>query len=136
MRGPIQYALTHPDRPGCPQRRIDWAELRSLTFEEPDAARFPALGLAYKAIRAGGAAGAILNAANEEAVGAFLGSSGEGRPPAIPFTHIPMLTEAAMEALGAPPIASLADVLEADRAARRFVRGRVEAMKERPTSAR
>ncbi len=120
MRGPIQYALTHPDRPPCPQPRISWPELRRLEFEEPDGDRFPALGLAYRAIRAGGGAGAILNAANEEAVAAFLGPSGGG--PALPFPQIPIVTAAAMDALGAPPVSTLADVLEADRAARRFVR--------------
>ncbi|MHC4996194.1 MAG: 1-deoxy-D-xylulose-5-phosphate reductoisomerase [Planctomycetota bacterium] len=72
MKTPIQYALTYPDRaPGCSEP-LDWTTLGRLDFHQPDHERFPALGLAYRVIEAGGTAGAILNAANEQAVAAFL----------------------------------------------------------------
>ena len=72
MKHPIQYALTYPERrKGClPQ--LDLEKLSKLTFEEPDLDRFPCLGLAYDALRAGGTMPAVLNAANEIAVRAFL----------------------------------------------------------------
>ncbi len=72
MRLPIQYALTYPDRVPGPARRLDWTELRALTFEKPDRAAFPALELGYEVARRGGTCGAVLNAANEAAVGRFL----------------------------------------------------------------
>jgi len=73
MRQPIGWALEWPHRLHDPIGRIDWANLGSLTFEEPDLEAFPALGLAFEAGAAGGDAPAVLNAANEEAVAAFLG---------------------------------------------------------------
>jgi 1-deoxy-D-xylulose-5-phosphate reductoisomerase len=73
MRLPIGYALAYPDRIGTAFGRIDWAELRRLDFELPDRETFRCLSLAYEAGRIGGSAPAWLNAANEEAVGAFLG---------------------------------------------------------------
>jgi len=72
MRLPIQYALSYPERWSSPVPAADLASLRELTFEEPDRERFPSLDLAYAAGRAGGTAPAVLNAANEEAVRAFL----------------------------------------------------------------
>src|SRR5262249_55943304 len=73
MRLPIQYALTWPDRvPGGPAKRLDWDELTSWTFEQPDHETFPALQLGYDAARRGGTCGAVLNAANEAAVERFL----------------------------------------------------------------
>ena len=72
MRVPIQLALTWPARtPGCAPR-LDWRQMSRLDFCEPDASRFPAIGLAMDVIRCGGGAGAVYNAANEVAVGAFL----------------------------------------------------------------
>ena len=72
MRLAIQYALTYPERrPAC-LPSLDFAALRELTFEEPDAVRFPCLRLAFDALRQGGTAPTVLNAANEIAVGAFL----------------------------------------------------------------
>jgi 1-deoxy-D-xylulose-5-phosphate reductoisomerase len=71
MRTPIQYAMTYPQRlEGC-ARRLDFSTLRRLNFEPPDPARFPALTLGYEVARAGGTAGAVMNAANEAAVEAF-----------------------------------------------------------------
>ncbi len=72
MRTPIAYALAWPERMAAPVTRLDFAALRQLTFEAPDPERFPALGLARAALRAGDAAATILNAANEIAVAAFL----------------------------------------------------------------
>jgi 1-deoxy-D-xylulose-5-phosphate reductoisomerase len=72
MRLPIQYALTYPERVPGPARKLAWDELRSLNFEAPDAETFPALQLGYEVARRGGTCGAVLNAANEEAVQRFL----------------------------------------------------------------
>lgn len=72
MRLPIQYALTYPDRLPGPTRRLSWEELTVLRFEQPDLETFPALQLGYEVARRGGSCGAVLNAANEAAVGRFL----------------------------------------------------------------
>ncbi len=69
---PIQYALTYPDRVPGPARRLAWSELRSLNFQQADLETFPALQLGYEVARRGGTCGAVLNAANEAAVSAFL----------------------------------------------------------------
>ena len=72
MREPIQYALSYPERLSLDNRKLDFAELGELTFQAPDTDRFPALGLAFEAISAGGNMPCIMNAANEVAVSAFL----------------------------------------------------------------
>ncbi len=72
MREPIQYALSYPERLTLDNRKLDFAELGQLTFSDPDTDKFPALGLAYEAIRRGGNMPCIMNAANEVAVDAFL----------------------------------------------------------------
>jgi 1-deoxy-D-xylulose-5-phosphate reductoisomerase len=72
MRHAIQYALTYPDRHGSELPPLDLARLSSLHFEEPDLDRFPCISLAYSALRTGGTLPAALNAANEEAVQAFI----------------------------------------------------------------
>jgi 1-deoxy-D-xylulose-5-phosphate reductoisomerase len=72
MRTPIQYALTHPDRKPGIGRTLDFAKVQTLHFEPPDPERFPALDIAYDVARRGGTFGAVLNAANEVAVEAFL----------------------------------------------------------------
>ena len=69
---PIQYALLYPERVSGPARRLNWAELRSLNFQPPDMDTFPALKLGFEVARRGGTGGAVLNAANEAAVAAFL----------------------------------------------------------------
>jgi 1-deoxy-D-xylulose-5-phosphate reductoisomerase len=118
MRTPIQYALTYPDRvEGC-SPRLDWSRLRSLEFEPVDPARFPAIGLAKRAISAGGTAGTVLNAANEIAVEAFL----DGR---IPFPRIAGVVAEALEAISPTAVRDLADVETADRTARTFARERL-----------
>jgi 1-deoxy-D-xylulose-5-phosphate reductoisomerase len=72
MRLPIQYALTYPDRVPGPARRLNWRELGAWHFEQPDRDSFPCLELGYEVARQGGTCGAVLNAANEAAVGRFL----------------------------------------------------------------
>jgi 1-deoxy-D-xylulose-5-phosphate reductoisomerase len=72
MRLPIQYALSHPRRMAGPARRFDFTQPMRLDFEPPDRVRFPALRLGHAAAARGGTAGAVLNAANEEAVKGFL----------------------------------------------------------------
>jgi len=119
MRTPIQYALTEPERVSSVSDAMDWSRLSELTFEQPDGERFPALSLGYRVIELGGTAGAVLNAANEAAVDAFL----ERR---IPFGRISELAAAALETSPPKPVDSLETVFEADREARRFVRDRID----------
>ena len=115
MRGPIQYALTYPERGPRVGRRLSLPELGTLTFEEPDLDRFPCLALAYAAARAGGTAPAVLNAANEVAVAAFLaGKSG--------FLDIPRCVERVLERHDPVGADSLDAVLAADAWARREAR--------------
>src|SRR5262245_1481963 len=91
MRIPISYCLAWPERIMGPAARLDLARAATLTFEEPDLARFPALGLARRALEAGGAVPTILNAANEVAVAEFLARR-------LSFTGIPALVEATIDA--------------------------------------
>jgi 1-deoxy-D-xylulose-5-phosphate reductoisomerase len=112
MRHPIQYALSWPDRWETALPPFDPIAAGSLEFEEPDFDRFPCLGLAFKALEAGGAAPAVLNAANEVAVQAFL----EER---IPFMFIAELIETVLERDGGEPADSLESLMAADAAARR-----------------
>jgi 1-deoxy-D-xylulose-5-phosphate reductoisomerase len=110
MRLPIALALGAPNRLPVPYGAIDWATLGSLDFEVPDLGTFPCLALAYAAGRAGGTAPAILSAANEIAVEAFLA----GR---IAWTDIASVVEEVLNE-GAGNADEIADVLEADRRAR------------------
>ena len=91
MRIPIAHCLAWPSRIGTPAARLDLARIATLTFEEPDPLRFPALAIARRALAAGGAAPTVLNAANEIAVAEFI----RGR---IGFTGIPALVEATLDA--------------------------------------
>ncbi|HEY0170911.1 MAG TPA: 1-deoxy-D-xylulose-5-phosphate reductoisomerase [Pyrinomonadaceae bacterium] len=112
MRHAIQYALTYPERhPSAALPPLDLTKLGSLRFERPDFERFPSLRLAYRALRAGGTLAAALNAANEEAVKAFLDRR-------IRLTDIPRVTEAVMDAHETRPVSTLDVVLEVDREAR------------------
>ncbi len=113
MRLPIQLALTWPERVKSLAPSLDLTRTPPLTFLEPDTAAFPCLALALGAARSGGADCAVLNAANETAVHAFL--RGE-----IKFTRIPAVVEAALTALGGMKADTLDDILSADAAARRF----------------
>ena len=111
MRTPIAHALAWPERIDAGVTPLDLIAMPALTFRPPDRARFPCLDLAYAALQQGGTAPAVLNAANEVAVAAFL----ERR---LPFTGIPMLIEAVLAALALDPQPDLAAVLAADAAAR------------------
>jgi 1-deoxy-D-xylulose-5-phosphate reductoisomerase len=118
MRTPIAHALAWPERMVADVAPLDLAALGRLEFEPPDPVRFPALRLAREALRAGGAAPTILNAANEVAVAAFLDRR-------LGFLGIAELVEAVLEELGARPAATLAEVLEADESAREAAERRV-----------
>jgi 1-deoxy-D-xylulose-5-phosphate reductoisomerase len=111
MRHAIQYALTYPDRHGCELPPLDLTALSALHFEPPDHDRFPCIALAYRALREGGTLPAAMNAANEEAVRAFI----EER---ISLTDIPVVIEAVMDNHHTQPANELATILGADRAAR------------------
>ena len=111
MRHAIQYALTYPERHPCELPPLDLTALASLHFEEPDRERFPCINLAYRALRTGGTLPTALNAANEEAVKAFI----EER---ICLTDIPRIIELVMNQHPTEPALDLETVLEADRSAR------------------
>jgi len=113
MLVPIQYALTFPHREPLDVPRMDLAAIGALTFEAPDTDRFPCLRIAYEALRAGGSAGCVVNAANEIAVQAFL----EGR---ITFTRIPALIEETMSHMEHVAHPSLDDIVQLDAEARRY----------------
>jgi 1-deoxy-D-xylulose-5-phosphate reductoisomerase len=119
MRTPIQHALAWPRRTQSISRPLDWASLRTLDFEPVDHERFPLLRLAYKAIAAGGTAGAILNAANEEAVNAFLASADAHKP--MRFGRVIELVLEATESIKPVPMRSLEDCLYSETTARNFI---------------
>jgi len=125
MRTPIAYALAWPERMTTPVERLDLAAIGRLTFETPDDTRFPCLRLARAALRAGGTAPVTLNAANEEAVAAFLA----GR---LGFLEIPEVVERALEAHPAAELSCLEEVDEIDSQARRTAKGLLEARAPRP----
>ncbi|HEV8659659.1 MAG TPA: 1-deoxy-D-xylulose-5-phosphate reductoisomerase [Thermoanaerobaculia bacterium] len=118
MKFPIQYALLYPERVVAPFARLDLAKIRSLEFLPVDAGRFPAVGLAYEACRAGGSMPAVLNAANEIAVERFL--AGE-----LPFVSIVDIVSRVLErhAGKVSPISSVEDALHWDAWARNEARG-------------
>jgi 1-deoxy-D-xylulose-5-phosphate reductoisomerase len=126
MKAPIQYALTYPDRPAGCAPKLDLAKLGSLEFYEPDAEVFPALGLAYEVIRRGGTSGAILNAANEEAVGAFL-SPENADGSLVPFGFIAEAVQSAMRDIEAAPVTDLSCINTASEHARAHVREQLAA---------
>lgn len=125
MRTPIAYALAWPERMSTPVERLDLAAIGRLTFEGPDETRFPSLRLARAALRAGGTAPVTLNAANEEAVAAFLA----GR---LGFLGIPEVVEGVLEAHPSAALACLEEVEEVDSRARRTARGLLEARATSP----
>lgn len=115
MRTPIAHALAYPERIVSGVASLDLFKIASLSFERPDFERFPCLGLAYEALRTGGTAPAILNAANEIAVAAFLAEE-------IRFTDIPKIIDATMRGVSAASAETLEDVLAADASARDYAR--------------
>jgi 1-deoxy-D-xylulose-5-phosphate reductoisomerase len=112
MRTPIAHTLAWPERMPAPVKRLDLAQLGRLTFEPPDPERFPALRLARAALRQGGGAPTILNAANEAAVLAFLNRE-------IGFRDIARVVERTLETLPDRALSDLDDVYALDREARR-----------------
>jgi 1-deoxy-D-xylulose-5-phosphate reductoisomerase len=112
MRVPIAHALAWPERIESGVQPLDLSLVKNLSFERPDERRFPCLPLAYAALRAGGTASAVLNAANEVAVQSFLG----GR---LPFTGIGEVIERTLAKCEIHSAENLAAVLEADSQARR-----------------
>jgi 1-deoxy-D-xylulose-5-phosphate reductoisomerase len=119
MRVAIAHCLAYPDRIDGPAKRLDLAEIGSLTFEKPDLDRFPALGLAWQALRAGSGATTVLNAANEIAVEEFVGGK-------ISFTGIPALVEATLDAAARRGVmrepASIVDAIAVDHDSRSLAR--------------
>ena len=124
MRLPIQYALSHPERWVAAIPGLDLTRPMRLDFDAPDREKFPCLGLAYEALAGGGTWPAVLNAANEEAVAAFL----DGR---ISFPAIADCIREVLRAEPSRPVARLEDVLQADHTARRLAR---EALSRRPAA--
>lgn len=118
MRIPIAYTLGWPARISVPTPRLDLSVITRLTFEVPDLVRFPALRVAAEALREGGTAPTVLNAANEVAVGAFLA----GR---IGFLDIVAVVEAVLEVCDCVQADSLGGILDIDAEARRSAEGLV-----------
>ena len=116
MRLPIQYALTWPGRVAAVAEPLDLLSCPPLTFHAPDYVAFPCLALALEAAHTGGSATAVLNGANEEAVGQFLAGQ-------LSFSGIAEQVAYAMAAVPAVQSPSLGDILDADQAAREAVRG-------------
>ncbi len=113
MRIPIGYCLAWPDRMETPAAKLDLAKIGSLTFEEPDPVKFPTLRLGREAMAMGGTAPAVLNAANEVAVQAFL----DGK---IGFLDIAAIIEETLGHVGAVALTDLDVLAQVDEAARRF----------------
>ncbi len=111
MRIPIQYALTYPERWESPLEALDIHRLSMLEFHPPDLERFHCLGLAYSALKTGGTAPAVLNAANEVVVDAFLNDG-------VGFYDIPLIIEAVLAAHVPEDASTLESVLKADAWAR------------------
>jgi 1-deoxy-D-xylulose-5-phosphate reductoisomerase len=111
MRTPIAYALGYPDRLESGVSALDLFKIARLDFEAPDVKRFPCLRLAFEALKRGGTAPAVLNAANEIAVDAFLKQK-------IGFMDIPRMIESVLTTADIEPIDSLEQVVAADMAAR------------------
>src|SRR5215217_4013344 len=111
MRHAIQYALTYPERHSCQLPPLDLTAVSGLHFETPDLDRFPCIALAYRALREGGTLPAAMNAANEEAVSAFIDER-------ICLTEIPQIIETVMNQHSNQPAKDIKTVLDADHDAR------------------
>ena len=112
MRIPIAYALAWPDRIATPAARLDLAAIGRLDFEAPDLERFPCLQLAWDALRAGGSAPCILNAANEIAVAAFIAGQ-------VGFLDIDAIVASTLARIASGPVGTLDEVVGIDAQARR-----------------
>jgi len=122
MRTPIAYGLAYPDRIDAGVEPLDLFKVATMDFVAPDFKRFPCLALAYNALRAAGTAPAVLNAANEVAVAAFLDKQ-------IPFLSIPRVIETVLEGLPVVHVNSLEDVLAADIEARNAAHRHIEGLR-------
>ena len=111
---PIQYALTYPKRLSADFPRLDFRTLKELTFEQPNFEKFRCLKLAYEALETGGAAPAVLNAANEEAVDLFLTRK-------IGFEKIPQIVEKALTNCKFNSCDKVEDLLQYDKLTREYV---------------
>jgi len=118
MRVPIAHALAWPERIDSGATPLDLAAVKSLSFDKPDLNRFPCLGLAYEALRAGGTAPAVLNAANEVAVEAFLDRR-------LPFTGIAGVISSTLDTVSARAANDLQSILQSDGEARRAASARI-----------
>ena len=127
MRHAIQYALTYPDRYPTELPPLDLTHLSTLHFESPDIQKFPCIALAYRALRTGGTLPAALNAANEEAVKAFLSER-------ICLTEIPQVIEEVMDQHDTQIVDNLDTVLAADAAARRHAANVVGRLGQAPNA--
>ncbi len=128
MRHAIQYALTYPERHASDLPPLDLAKLTSLHFEEPDLERFPCISLAYRALKTGGTLPAAMNAANEEAVHAFIDER-------IALTDIPRVIESVMSRHQTRPATDLEAVLDADRTARAAAASIIESLSRAPAAS-
>jgi 1-deoxy-D-xylulose-5-phosphate reductoisomerase len=127
MRHAIQYALTYPERHSSGLPSLDLTRLSALHFEAPDGDRFPCIGLAYRALREGGTLPAAMNAANEEAVQAFIDER-------ISLTDISHVIEEVMDDHIVASVDNLDTVLEADRWARRVAKEKVARRSGKPVA--
>jgi len=119
MRHAIQYALTYPERHTCQLPPLDLTTVSGLHFEAPDHERFPCIRLAYRALREGGTLPAAMNAANEEAVAAFLNER-------ISLTEIPQVIESVMNDHSNQPAKDIQTILAADHESRLAARATIE----------
>ena len=127
MRMPLQYALTYPKRVSSNSCALDWSKLRSLDFEPVPDKKFPCLTLAREASKMGGPLPCALNAADEEAVAAFLAGQ-------LPFSGIAVVIEKVLERMQGQPLENIDDVLNADAEARRLAREEIVRRKSKESS--
>lgn len=125
MRHAIQYALTYPERHLSELPPLDLTAVSSLHFEAPDLDRFPCISLAYRALSAGGTLPAAMNAANEEAVSAFISER-------ICLTEIPQVIEAVMDRHSNEPALDIETILAADKSARLAAATEIERLAKAP----
>ena len=119
MRTPIAYALAYPERMESPTEKLDFTKIAALTFFHPDEERFPALRLVKECLAKGQTATAVMNAANEVAVGAFLNRK-------IGFLDIVRTVEKVVERFNLTPVATVGDVIAVDLKAREDARHCIE----------
>jgi len=118
MRTPIAYALAYPDRIASGSKTLDFATMSNLTFEKPDYERFPCLNLAFSALKVGGVAPAVLNAANEIAVAAYLKDQ-------IKFYDISAINQATLDHFAHQDYNSIEEVIAIDHQARIYAKNLV-----------